>query len=67
MACTVIKDGRRETLYCAIVYAMKGGGGVPKQRKCLRIIVLILVKGLEQNEYLVKANPSCGWGCDGAE
>jgi len=33
-----------ETLYCAKVYAMKGGGGVLNQRKCLRIIVLIFVQ-----------------------
>ena len=33
-----------ETLYCAFVWAMKGGSGVPKQGGCLRTIVLILVE-----------------------
>ena len=31
-----------ETLSCAIVRAVKGGGGVPKQGGCLQIIVLVL-------------------------
>jgi len=33
--------GRGETILCAIVGAMKGGSGVPKQRWCLQRIVLI--------------------------
>jgi len=56
MACIAIQDGRGETLYCAIVWAMKGGGGVTEQRGCLQMIVLVRVKGLELNQYLVKAN-----------
>jgi len=43
MACIAIKDCRRGTLDCAIVWAMKGGGG-PKQGGCLRIIVSILTQ-----------------------
>jgi len=39
-----IQDGRGKPLYCAVVWAVKGGGGRPKQRECLRIIVLILVR-----------------------
>jgi len=42
-ASIAIQDGRGGTLYCAIVWAMKGWSGVPKQGGCLRIIVLILV------------------------
>jgi len=42
MACIAINDGRGETLYCAIVWAMKGVGGVPKPGGCLRRIVLYL-------------------------
>jgi len=50
IACTAIKDGWEEALYCA---------GVPRQRKCLRIIILILVQRPRAlNEYLVKANRS---------
>jgi len=33
-----------ETLDCAIVWTMKGGGRVPEQGGCLQIIVLILVQ-----------------------
>ena len=44
MACIAIKDGRGETLYCAILWVMKGMMGVPKQRGCLQIIVLIRVQ-----------------------
>jgi len=44
MAYIAIQDGRGETLYCAIVWAMKGIRGVPKQGGCLRIIVLIRVQ-----------------------
>jgi len=42
MARMAIQDGREETLYCTIVWAMQEGGGVPKQGGCLQIIVLIL-------------------------
>jgi len=31
MACIAIQDGREETLYWAIVWAMQGGDRVPKQ------------------------------------
>jgi len=44
MGCIAIKVGRGETLHRAIVSAMKGGSGVPKQRGYLRVIVLILVQ-----------------------
>jgi len=33
--------GRGETIYCASVRAMTGGGGGPKQKGCLQRIVLI--------------------------
>jgi len=44
MTCVTIKNGRGETLYCAMVWAIKGKGGVPKQGRCLRIIELIFVR-----------------------
>jgi len=44
MACIAIKDGRGDTLYCAIAWAVRGARGVPKRRGCLQIIVLILVQ-----------------------
>jgi len=44
MACITIMDGRGETLYCAIAWAVKrASSGVPKRRGCLGIVVLILV------------------------
>ena len=43
-ACIAIKDCRGETLYCAKVWAVKGGSGVPKQGGCLQMIVLILIR-----------------------
>ena len=36
-----IKKGREETIYCAIVRAIRGGSGVPNQRECLHRISLI--------------------------
>ena len=36
-----MKGGRGETIYRAIVCAIKGGGRVPKQRWCLQRISLI--------------------------
>jgi len=50
-----IKDGRGETLYCAIVWAMKGWSGVPKQVFFCEESYEFVCKGLEQNEYLVNA------------
>jgi len=44
MASIAIQGGRGETPYCALVWAMKGWSGVPKQGGCLRIRVLILVQ-----------------------
>jgi len=44
MAGIAIQDGRGDIQYCAIVWAMEGWGGVPKQRGCLQIIVLIPVQ-----------------------
>ena len=41
MVFSAIKGGRGETIYCAIVCAMKGGGGEPEQRWCLQRISLI--------------------------
>jgi len=55
-----IKDGRGETLYCAIVWAMKVGGGVPKQRGCLRVIVLILVQRPRTKRISCKGQPAGG-------
>jgi len=39
-----IQDCRRETLYCAMVCAVKGASGVLKQGGGLRIIILILTQ-----------------------
>ena len=41
MVYIAIKGGRGDTLYCAILCAMKGGSGVPKQRWCWQRISLI--------------------------
>ena len=41
VVCIAITGGRGETLYCAIVRAMTGWGGVPKQRVGAQRIVLI--------------------------
>jgi len=43
MANIETKGGWGETLYCAIVWAVKGWSGVRKRGSCLRIIVFILV------------------------
>jgi len=40
MACIAKQDGWGETLDCAIVWAMKGWSGGPKQGGCLRIILV---------------------------
>jgi len=62
IACIAIQDGRGETPYCAMVWAMKRGGGAPKQGGCLRIIVLILVQWPRtkriscKGQYLFKGN-----------
>jgi len=45
MAYIAIKGGRRHILYCAIVCTVRGAvRGVPKQRGCLQIIVLVRVQ-----------------------
>jgi len=44
MACIATKDGRGGSLYCAIVWAMKGVGGVPRHGGLSRIIALYLVQ-----------------------
>jgi len=41
MVSSALKGGRGETLYCATVCAMKGGGGEPEQRWYLQRISLI--------------------------
>jgi len=41
MVYIAIKGGRGETIHCAKMCAMKGGGGVPKQRWCWQRISLI--------------------------
>jgi len=41
MVYIAITEGRGEILYCAIVWAMTGRGGVPKQRVGAQRIVLI--------------------------
>jgi len=51
-----------ETLYCAIVWGVKGGSGVPKQRGCLRIIVLIRVRRLRTNRISCKGQVVPVWG-----
>jgi len=49
---------REKTLYCPIVWATKGGSGVPKQRGCLRIIVLIIVQGPQTKRISCKGQAS---------
>jgi len=41
-----IKGGSGETQYCALVWAMDGWSGVPKQRRCLQSIGLIRAQKL---------------------
>jgi len=50
-----ITGGRRETLYCVIVWAMTGWGGVPNQRVGAQRIILIRDEGLDTKQYLVYA------------
>jgi hypothetical protein len=41
MACIAINGGRKKTICYAIVWAMKGGRGVPKHRGCLQRMLMI--------------------------
>jgi len=47
------KGGRGGTLYWAIVWAMTGWGGVPKQRVGAQRIVSIRDKGPDTKQYVV--------------
>jgi len=61
MAGIATQDGRGEKLYCAVVWAMKGGGGgVPNNRGVCKKSYWFLYNGLEQNKYLVKAKSRLG-------
>jgi len=58
VACIAIQDGRRETLYCVIMWAMQRGVGVPKQRGCLRMMVLIpSTKASNETNILQRPSP----------
>jgi len=57
MPCLAIKNGRGETLYCAIVQAIKGESGVPKQGAVLaNNSIDSYTKALNQTNVLYRPN-----------
>jgi len=58
MAYIAMHGGRGETIYCANVCAMKGGSGVPRQRRSLQSIVLIRAHKPQNKPISRKGQPA---------
>jgi len=55
MACIATKDGREETLYCAIVWAMKGGGGAQTRGVFANYSIDFCIKASNSTNILLRS------------